>query len=148
MPWNIEEAISYYRKLGAPKDQSALILLLKEIQQEHGSSIPGYMVNRIADSYEIKDSLLLAIIKRIPSLQIKDQYLLEICAGPNCGKHTTLSVCAESLQKQANNKFQLKHVPCMRMCGKGPNIKWNGKVYHNADERLLKQLLTDSKIEF
>ena len=31
MDWNPEEAISYYKTLGAPKDQTALIGLLKEI---------------------------------------------------------------------------------------------------------------------
>ena len=34
MNWNLEEAISYYQKQGAPRDQGALISLLKEIQQE------------------------------------------------------------------------------------------------------------------
>ena len=148
MQWNFEEAISYYKRIGAPKDQNALISLLREIQQEHGNSIPGYMLKSIADAYEIKESLLLAIIKRIPSLRLNDQHLLELCAGPNCGKHTTLSACAESLQKQADYRFKLKYSPCMRMCGKGPNIKWDGKVYHNANESLLKQLLVDAKIEF
>ena len=148
MQWNFEEAIVYYKKLGAPKDQSALISLLKEIQQEHGNSIPGYMVKWIAEAYEIKESFLLAIIKRIPSLMLDDQHILEICAGPNCGKQAALAACAESLQKRSKNKFLLKYVPCMRMCGKGPNLKWDGKIYHKADERLLKQLLTESKIEF
>ena len=35
MSWNLEEAISYYKTQGAPADQSALIGLLKEIQQEN-----------------------------------------------------------------------------------------------------------------
>ena len=30
MAWSLEEAISYYRKQGAPRDQSALVALLKE----------------------------------------------------------------------------------------------------------------------
>ena len=37
MNWNLEEAISYYRSMGAPSDQNALIGLLKEIQRERGS---------------------------------------------------------------------------------------------------------------
>ena len=148
MQWNFEEACTYYKKLGAPKDQSALISLLREIQQEHGDSIPGYMLKWIAETYEIKESLLMAIIKRIPSLRMDNQHLLEMCAGPNCGKHTALSAYAESLQRQCKSKFVLKYMPCMRMCGKGPNIKWDGKVYHKADERLLMQLLNESKIEF
>ena len=32
--WNLEEAVSYYKKQGAPSDQSALVSLLREVQQE------------------------------------------------------------------------------------------------------------------
>ena len=35
----------------------------------------------------------------------------------------------------------LKTIPCQRMCGKGPNIRFDGKLYHKADEALLRQLL-------
>ena len=31
MEWNLEEALDYYRRQGAPGDQNALIALLKEI---------------------------------------------------------------------------------------------------------------------
>ena len=34
MSWDLQEAISYYRRQGAPGDQSAVLGLLKEIQQE------------------------------------------------------------------------------------------------------------------
>ena len=30
----------------------------------------------------------------------------------------------------------------MRMCGKGPNIRWDGTVYHRATPELLKDLIT------
>ena len=29
----------------------------------------------------------------------------------------------------------------MRMCGKGPNLKWDGKLHHGATEALLKELV-------
>ena len=148
MDWNLEEALSYYKRLGAPSDQSALIGLLREIQQQYGNSIPEFMPKQIAQAYGIKESFLLAIIKRIPSLRIAHQHLLEVCSGPNCGKHAALIACIEKLQKHSNNAFSLKIRPCMRMCGKGPNIKWDGIIYHNATEALIKQLLSDAKIEF
>ena len=148
MEWNLEEAISYSKRLGAPRDQSALVGLLREIQQEHGNSIPDFIPNLIAQSYDVKESYLLAIIKRIPSLRIEHQHLMEVCSGPNCGKHTSLIDYIEKLQKQSGNAFTLKLRPCMRMCGKGPNIKWDGIIYHNATEALIKQLLADAKIDF
>lgn len=148
MGWNLEEAISYYRKQGAPRDQTALTGLLREIQQENGGSIPEYLLKQIAGAYEIKESFLLAIIKRIPSLRLGDSHSLELCAGPNCGKHTALAAYAEKLHIASGKAFSLKFGPCMRMCGKGPNLRWDGRVYHKADEHLLQKLLNEAGIDF
>ena len=138
MNWNLEEAIVYYGKQGAGKDQNALISLLREIQLENGN-IPAYAVKAIAEAYGIKEGIPLALIKRIPSLRLGDSHCLELCSGANCGKHKTLAACAETLQKQ--HGFTLKYVPCMRMCGKGPNLRWDGDVYHGATEQLLRELV-------
>ena len=143
MAWNLDEAIIYYKNQGAPRDQTALVGLLKEIQQENNGSIPVYMLTTISDSYDVKESFLQAVIKRIPSLRLGDTHCMELCAGPNCGKHVNLAKYAESLQ-QSTGSFTLKFVPCMRMCGKGPNLKWDGTLHHRADEELIKNLV-DSK---
>ena len=139
MNWNLEEAITYYQKQGAPRDQNALISLLKEIQQEQGS-ISRADMNRIMECYSIKEGILLALIKRIPRLRLSDNHVLELCGGPNCGKHTALAQFAEKLQKEKGS-FTLKFVPCMRMCAKGPNLKWDGKLYHGATEELIRNLV-------
>lgn len=136
MAWNLEEAIGYYGKLGAPRDQNALVNLLKEVQQEN-SGIPMWMLERIAAAYGIKDSLLLALIRRIPSLRLADTHTLELCAGPNCGKQKALAEAAEALR---GGKITVKFVPCMRQCGKGPNLRWDGTLYNQADIALLKKL--------
>lgn len=138
MLWNLDEAIAYYKKQGAPGDQSALISLLREVQQESGGSLPLNAVKAIAQSYEVKETFLLALIKRIPSLRLADTHCLEICAGPNCSKRAALAAIAETA---ASKNITVKHMPCMRMCGKGPNIRWDGKLYHGADEALIKQLI-------
>lgn len=139
--WNLEEAISYYKKQGAPSDQSALMSLLREIQQENGGAIPKSSLLSLAEGLGVKESYLLAVIRRIPSLRLSDSHTLELCAGPNCGKHAALAACAEKLCKGKN--ISLKFTPCMRLCGKGPNLKWDGKLYHKADEALLKRLLEE-----
>ena len=51
MDWNLEEALAYYKTQGAPRDQSAVIALLKEIQANSGGSIPAYAVTHAAESY-------------------------------------------------------------------------------------------------
>lgn len=142
--WDVKEAVNYYKRQGAPGDQTALTALLKEAQQENGGSIPAYSVAAMAEQLKVKESYLLAIIKRIPSLRLQDTHLLEMCAGPNCGKRAELAALAETLCK-ANPKVTLKFTQCMRMCGKGPNLKWDGTVYNGADEALLRRLLTQGK---
>lgn len=148
MDWNLDEAVSYYKRMGAPRDQSALTGLLREVQQENGGRIPITAVVQIARFYEVKESFLLAIIKRYPSLRLDNTHCLELCAGPNCGKHTSLAAYAEKLHTASGKKFTLKFVPCMRMCAKGPNIKWDGTIHHKADEQLLQRLLKDAGIDF
>ena len=137
MEWNLHEAIAYYKSLGAPADQQALIGLLREINREY-NGIPLSCIAAIAESYAIKEGILLALIRRIPSLRLAQGHTLELCAGPNCGKHAALAACAEKLA--ADGKCTLKYVPCMRLCGKGPNLRWDGKLYHKADEKLLREL--------
>lgn len=138
MDWNLDEAIAYYKKQGAPRDHSAVTALLKEIQQENGGSIPMAAVTRMAETLETKESFFLALIRRLPSLRLSDVHTLELCAGPNCGKHTALAAFAE---KNCGSKVKLKFVPCMRMCAKGPNLRFDGKLYRGADEDLLRKLL-------
>ena len=105
MAWNLEEAIRYYHTLGAPKDQSALVGLLREIQSEHGGSIPKAVLGRIGEAYQLKESFLLAVIRRIPSLRLSDRHTLELCGGPNCGKHAALAAAAERLCRDKNRVY-------------------------------------------
>ena len=141
MAFSLEEAVAYYKKQGAPSDQSALVSLLREVQQESSGAIPKSALPAMAEGLGVKESYLLAVIRRIPSLRLSDSHTLEMCGGPNCGKHAALAAAAEKLCKGKN--VTLKFVPCMRLCGKGPNLKWDGTLYHKADEALIKRLLEE-----
>ena len=137
----LRDVLDYYQRQGAPGDQHALISLLTEVQQDCGGSIPRHLLSQIAAHYQIKDALLLAIIRRIPRLRLSDVHTLELCAGPNCGKATALAQAAEMLCAAHPGRITLKFTPCMRLCGKGPNLRFDGKLYHRADESLLTQLM-------
>ena len=137
MEWNLDEAVAYYKKQGAPGDQTAVTGLLREVQAENGGRIPRRLLGEIASGLGVKESFLLAVIRRIPSLRLAEVHCLEICAGPNCGKHTALAAFAETLRSA---KITVRTVPCMRQCGKGPNIRWDGTLYNHADEALLRRL--------
>ena len=143
MAWSPEEAVQYYKKQGAPADQSALISLLKEIQSESGGSIPAAALEAAAAALGIKSSMLYALVKRIPSLRLGDKHTLLMCSGPNCSKAAALAQKAEALCLLHKGKVELRFVPCMRMCGKGPNIKWDGVIHHETSEEFLEKLIVD-----
>ena len=139
MAWNLQEAVEYYKRQGAPQDQSALLSLLREVQEEH-EGIPKGLLPEIGSILGVKESFLLALIRRQPRLRLTDTHTLELCAGPNCGKRTELAELAEKLCG-GRSDVTLKFVPCMRQCGKGPNLKWDGVLYNRADDKLLEKLL-------
>lgn len=139
MEWNLEESLAYYGQQGAPGDQNALIALLREIQSAYGA-IPAGILASVARTYGIRESLLTALIRRIPSLRLANTHCLELCAGANCGRQGDLWALAQTLCK-GRPDITLKQVPCMRLCGKGPNLRWDGQLHHRADEALLRKLL-------
>ena len=139
MAWNLAEAVDYYKKQGAPGDQSALLSLLREVQEAF-DGIPGSLLPELSQALRVKESFLLAVIRRQPRLRLTDTHVLEVCAGPNCGKAVELAALAEKLCAGKDN-VTVKFVPCMRRCGKGPNLKWDGTLHSRADEELLKKLL-------
>lgn len=140
MEWNLEEALQYYKNQGAPGDQIACVNLLKEIQREQGS-IPRWMITRAAEAWKTKEGLLLALVRRIPSLRLQDSHILEVCSGPNCGKRTEIAEFVEKTYGAKPKDFEFRFCGCMRQCAKGPNIRWDGKVYNGATPELVKKLI-------
>lgn len=140
MAWELEEAIAYYQKQGAPRDQSAVIALLREIQQERGG-ISRSVLAELSRRMDTKEGFFLALIKRVSGLRLLEGHTLELCAGPNCGKAAQLAAFAE---KNRPKNVELKFVPCMRLCAKGPNLKWDGQLYHRAEEALVRKLYEEA----
>ena len=89
---------------------------------------------------QYREESILGCCRRIPRLKLSDVHTLELCAGPNCGKAAALAKAAETLCAAHPGKIILKFTPCMRLCGKGPNLKWDGRLYHGATEELLREL--------
>ena len=137
MNFDLKEAVDYYRRQGAPGDQNALRNLLAEIQDAHGGAIPSGILPQTAEALGVKESFLSAIIRRVPSLRLADVHILEVCAGPNCSRRGKLAQIAE----QYRGRVEVRLVPCMRQCGKGPNLRFDGRLYNGADEALLERLI-------
>lgn len=148
--WSLQEAITYFKRQGAPGQQEALVALLREVQSEYGDVIPDAALVEIASAYDLKESYLCAIIKRYPSLRTAAApHRLEICGGPNCARQDSARLMAwiENTYRvkpggiSKAGKFSYRVCGCLKHCGRGPNVKWDGNVYEHADETLLRSLI-------
>lgn len=148
--WNWNEILDYYRGQGAPGDQSALIALLREVQEAHGGVLPAHALARVADAYGLKENFLTAVVKRYPSLKLAEvPHSLELCAGKGCAKRNAAEL-ADFLEREygvtpggecRERGFSLRLIGCMKQCSQGPNIKWDGVHYPAADSELLRDLI-------
>ena len=145
--WTLKEALDYYRDAGAPSQQSALVELLREIQAEEGL-ISDAALQAVCTAYKLRETYLNAIIARYPSLKTERiRHRLVVCCGKSCGGQGSAKLL-ELLERnwgivsgQTVNGIACRTVPCLKHCGRGPNIQWDGTVYEEADEALLRQLL-------
>lgn len=148
--WSLDEAIAYYKGQDAPQNQEALVALLREVQEEFGGVLPVGIVAELARQLEIKESLLAAIIKRYPSLRTDAApNLLQICGGGVCGskkaaalmQYVTKNYAVSNGGVSAKGRFSYSICGCLKQCGQGPNVKWNGRVYNNMDVEKLEKLI-------
>lgn len=148
--WNIHEAVEYYKGQDAPQNQFALVELLKKEAQEHNSGVlTDCLVEDIAVLLNIKVTFLNAVIKRYPSLKTAQApHRLEVCGGKNCAangsaallKHIRQAYGVENGSISTKGGFSFKICGCLKHCGKGPNIKWDGEIYNAATPELIKKL--------
>ena len=75
-----------------------------------------------------------------------------LLAGTAWAQQSVLDTHPKHLFETGNSLFAEKNypnypgltiraVPCMRLCGKGPNIRWDGQIYHGANEALIRRLV-------
>lgn len=148
--WDLYESILYYKKEGAAHEQEVLVALLREVQEYNKGILPEIALKEIVRELDIKESFLSALVKRYPSLRTETApNLLEVCGGPRCAKNGSerlLRFIATEYDVQSGGistkgKFAYKVGGCMKHCGHGPNVKWNGKVYNKMDEKKLAALI-------
>ena len=161
MLWHLKEAAGYYSGEGTPDVPMKLLGLLKEIQRLNG------IITRenLADASEasgLREDELAALIERTPGLllegpgkaeksekagQAKKKHCLEICGRSACMKRGDLMAAVEKRYGKNPADFKVKVVGCMHACGKAPNIRWDGRQYRNADEKLIRRLVEESRNE-
>lgn len=151
--FDLNEALDYYRKDGAPHDQSALVALLYEAQEASGGALSEDTLEAIIDAYQVKGSLLKALIARLPGLRLGTaRHRLEMCGGSNCVKRKATDLLEYiKTAYEVNNGISLKgcfslHVSgCMKNCLNGPNIKWDGVMHTRVSKEILDSLIAAAK---
>ena len=147
--WIINEAVEYYKGQDAPQNQFALVELLKEVQEHNDGVLADNVVQEIASLLNIKPSFLNAVIKRYPSLKsAAAPHRLEICGGKNCAGNGSAALLKFIKQTynvdnggiSVSGGFSFAVCNCLKHCGKGQNIKWDGEVYNAAAPELIKRL--------
>ncbi len=148
--WSLQEAIAYYGGQGAPGQQAALVALLREIQEENGGVLPEAALAEVAAAYRIKETFLTALVGRYPSLRPAGApHRLELCGGPNCARQGAAALRAwveETWRVRPGGiseagGFSYRVAGCMKHCGRGPNLRWDGQVYEGAGPELLERLI-------
>ena len=141
--------VEYYRGQGAPQDQQMLIALLREAQEAEDGVLRADTLSAVAQSLGLKETLLLALIRRITDLRYEAaKHRLEVCASCRAGAQLrsfierTYQIKSGGLQETAG--FSYRVVPCMKNCKNGPSVRWDGKLYSHADEKLIKALIAES----
>ena len=131
---------------GVTKEEATHVALRSAIEQAYGVFVS-------ANTEILNDELVKDEIATVTSGNVKSYKELSATILPN-GNHMVSLQAVVSTKKLAayaetlcKGKAELKFVPCMRMCGKGPNVRWNGTVYHRATKELLQELLfTEGKV--
>ena len=147
-----KEIIEHYRGQGAPEDQQMVIALLREMQEEEGGVLSRQSLEQIAAAYAMKESLLSALIRRVPGLRSEEAaHRLEICG--TCRAGAALRAYIEETYRiksggvSETGGFAYRVTPCMKNCKNGPSIRWDGELHSRADEALLRRLIQGQKKE-
>ena len=146
---DIRELIQYYREQGAPQDQQMVIALLREAQEVSGGVLSADSLGQIAAAYGMKETMLIAFIRRVPGLRYEDApHRLEICGTCRAGAmlrdfvERTYGVKSGGVSAAG---FAYRVVPCMKNCKNGPSIRWDGMLHSRADEKLIRSLIEGKK---
>ena len=152
--WNLRAVMDDYQGKNLLQDQQDLVALLREVQTGYGGVLPKNAIQEISKWFDLKETFLLALIKRYPSLRLETvPHRLEICGGPQCPKKESAALChfvekyyeVKDGSDSRKGGFSYNITGCMKNCGKGPNIKWDGRLYSSADIQLLQNLVESGK---
>lgn len=147
MGQELQEIIEAYSARGAARDQNELVQLMREAQTLYGGVLPQTALDGIAEALGLKRTFLDALLRRYPSIKTDAaRHTLAVCCGKNCAKRDAL---ADFVQQEysvqpggvAKAGFRFQAAGCMKNCGKGPCVKWDGEIHTGMTAEKLRQLI-------
>nr|WP_297175585.1 NAD(P)H-dependent oxidoreductase subunit E [uncultured Agathobaculum sp.] len=145
----LDELMEVYRSRGVARDQNELVQMLREAQMLCGGVIPQKALEEIAQKLEIKMTFIDAVLKRYASIKVSSaRHLLTICGDRKCIKGAQL---ADFIEREycvrpggiSQAGFRYRVAGCMKACGKGPCIKWDGKLYTDMTVDRLRHIVSE-----
>lgn len=76
------------------------------------------------------------------------KFLLEVCVGTSChlmGAEDVLGAI-KRLPQEKQALVELAAVTCLKQCGKGPNIRFDGQIYSEMNPEKLTRLLKEKLV--
>lgn len=143
----LAQEIEAAARRGAARDQVELVSLLRTAQAACGGVLYRDVVLEIAQALGLKVTFLEAVLKRYPSIRTDQApHVLTVCQGPNCARGGQLAdFVRRTYQVEpggvAGAGFRFQVSGCMKHCGSGPNVKWDGQVYHQMTPEALRRLV-------
>lgn len=147
MGQELQKIIEAYSARGAARDQNELVQLMREAQALYGGVLPQTALDGIAAVLGLKRTFLDAVLRRYPSIKTESaRHTLAVCCGKNCAKRDAL---ADFVQQEysvqpggvAKAGFRFQAAGCMKNCGKGPCVKWDGEIHTGMTAEKLRQLI-------
>ena len=141
--------LSFYQGRGAASDHNELVSLLRETQTLYGGVIPQHALDEIARAFGFRETFLPAVLKRYPSIKTEAaRHSLTVCQGPSCSRQREL---LDFLTREygaapggvAAAGFRLQTGGCMKNCGKGPCVRWDGVVHTGMTPETLRALIEE-----
>lgn len=71
--------------------------------------------------------------------------IVEICIGTSCyilGAQDLIT-CIDGLPEDVKQHLEVSAISCLNACGRGPNVRINGKLFTSVNPQLLMEIIQE-----
>lgn len=129
------------------KSREILSLCLHEAQKNFGC-IPLKIQEIIAQKLKMTVGSIQGVMSFYSIFTTKPQkkYVISVCNGTVCNLKKSNNIISKikeiiKLKNKNNNKFSLREIMCLGMCGNSPAVKINKDIYININENKVLEII-------